>query len=207
MPTPGGPRNSTSRASRMNRQVARSKICFLWIDGLKDQLNWSRGFTSRNRAALTRRAICRSWRTSSSSCKISSRNSAWLSWWPAASCNRTSKVWARPESRSSRSIDNKRSFMGFILLFQVVRDGRVNYTGSVRRNGVGLCWRATRQGIAGPGRKHFRRALGDDCPQGRFVGDRPEMLLSSHAFQNARRRRPCGPTPRRRLRRNRPAGG
>ncbi len=37
----------------MNRQVAKSKICFLWIDGLNDQLNWSKGLTSRNRAALT----------------------------------------------------------------------------------------------------------------------------------------------------------
>ena len=78
LPTPGGPSNSTSRRSRMNRQVARSNTCFRGIDGLNDQSKSSSGFSSRNAAAFTRRSICRCWRTSSSSCRISSRNSAWL---------------------------------------------------------------------------------------------------------------------------------
>ena len=79
LPVPGGPRNSTSCASRMKRQVARSKSCARLIDGLNDQSNSSSGFSSRKSAAFTRRSICRSCRTSSSSCKMSSRNSAWLS--------------------------------------------------------------------------------------------------------------------------------
>ena len=41
-PTPGGPMRRASRDSRMNRHVARSKICLRGIDGLNDQSNSSR---------------------------------------------------------------------------------------------------------------------------------------------------------------------
>ena len=37
LPMPGGPRNNTSLASQINRQAARSKISFLWTEGLKLQ--------------------------------------------------------------------------------------------------------------------------------------------------------------------------
>jgi hypothetical protein len=47
---------------------------------------------------LIRRLINRSFRTSSSSWRINSKNSAWVNECPAASCSRTSRDLTRPES-------------------------------------------------------------------------------------------------------------
>src|SRR5581483_9963265 len=51
------PRSKTSRASRTNRQVARSKTCLRGIEGLNDQSKSSSTLSSRNWAAFTRRLI------------------------------------------------------------------------------------------------------------------------------------------------------
>src|SRR5438874_845882 len=56
--------------------AGQAKSCFFGTEALNDQLKSSRVFSSRKQAALTRRCSCRSERTASSSCKISSRNSA-----------------------------------------------------------------------------------------------------------------------------------
>src|SRR6516165_4264532 len=64
LPTPGGPKRSTSRVSRMKRQVARSWICFLGMAGLKDQSKPSRVFSSRKAATLTRQLSASACQTS-----------------------------------------------------------------------------------------------------------------------------------------------
>src|SRR5439155_16657186 len=80
--------------------------------GLNCQSKSSRVFKPRKSAALVRRASRRSWRTLSSSCTISSRNSAWESRLAAASCRRTPKLWHRPESRSCLRLVSR--LVGFI---------------------------------------------------------------------------------------------
>ena len=47
-PCPAGRATARRAVSRTKRQVARSKTCFLGIDGLNDQSNSSSGFSSRN---------------------------------------------------------------------------------------------------------------------------------------------------------------
>src|SRR6185295_4366641 len=70
------------------------------MEGLKLQSKSSKDLRAWNSAACVRRARSRCWRTLSSSWRISSKNSPWLRRLAAASCNRTDRLWPRPDRRS-----------------------------------------------------------------------------------------------------------
>ena len=133
LPVPGGPMNSTSRCSRTKRQVARSKTCFVGIDGIEGPIEVVQRLQFTELAPLSRGG------RSAADCapavhpaRCSSRNSAWLSWWPAASCSRTSKVSASPERRSWR----KRTLQTIIHGVSPggTRKGELRWNGPVKRS-------------------------------------------------------------------------